>query len=120
MNTAAEPTTDELIERVYQVDGKAVIANGKIARMSPSGDPPISARGEAANLRQLAKVANGRACPDAAAFLVNRPVASRSAGMHPWFASIGPAIQRTRRSIDAAMSPELSRPSPAGTCPSMN
>ena len=74
MSIAAEPTTEELIEQLYKIDGKAEIVDGKIVRMSPTGDAPSSAGGAIyASLRQFVKQAGGRAYPDNAAFLANLP-----------------------------------------------
>lgn len=74
MSTAADTRTEELIARLYEVDGKAEIVDGRIVRMSPTGDRPSTAAGEIfVSLRSFAKVAGGRAYSDNVAFLVELP-----------------------------------------------
>ena len=74
MSTAADTRTEELIARLYEVDGKAEIVDGRIVRMSPTGDMPSSAALEiTVSLRSFAKTAGGRAYGDNAAFLVDLP-----------------------------------------------
>ena len=74
MSTAYDTSTEELIDRLYKVDGKAEIVGGRIVRMSPTGDMPNSAALEiTVSLRIFAKIAGGRAYGDNAAFIVNLP-----------------------------------------------
>ncbi len=70
-----ENATDELIEQLYQIDGKAEIVNGEILRMSPTGGMPGEAGvGIVASLRSYARrIGSGRAVPDNVAFIVNLP-----------------------------------------------
>jgi Uma2 family endonuclease len=74
MSIASDPTTEQLIADLYQVEGKAEIVDGRIVRMSPTGDLPSSAGGIIyARLLAYCKQHGGRAYPDNAAFLVNLP-----------------------------------------------
>ncbi|MEX2168701.1 MAG: Uma2 family endonuclease [Pirellulales bacterium] len=74
MGTAAETIAGELIDRLYKVDGKAEIVDGRIVRMSPTGDMPSTAAAEIfVRLRSFAKIAGGRAYSDNAAFIVDLP-----------------------------------------------
>jgi Uma2 family endonuclease len=74
MSIAIDPTTDQLIAELYQIDGKAEIVDGRIVRMSPTGRRP--GRASAAiyhNLLLYEKTASGFAYPDNVAFLVDLP-----------------------------------------------
>lgn len=74
MSTAYDTSTEELIAGLYKVDGKAEIVDGRIVRMSPTGDMPSSAGFEiAVSLRSYASKNGGRAYGDNAAFLVHLP-----------------------------------------------
>lgn len=74
MSTAYDTSTEELIEQLYKVDGKAEIVDGRIVHMSPTGDMPSSAGLEiAVSLRSYARKHGGRAYSDNAAFLVDLP-----------------------------------------------
>lgn len=74
MSTAYDTRTDELIDQLYKIDGKAEIVDGRIVRMSPTGDMPSTAASEIfVSLRSYAKTAGGRAYNDNAAFLVDLP-----------------------------------------------
>ena len=76
MSTATEVTTDELIEKLYSIEGKAEIVDRRIVRMSPSpaGNFPGSAAGAIyASLRLHAKRVGGRAYADNVVFLINLP-----------------------------------------------
>lgn len=68
-------TTKELIEKLYQVEGKSEIVNGEIAKYMSTGDEPATA---AANILVSLKLyqrqtAFGRAYSDNTGFLVNLP-----------------------------------------------
>ena len=68
-------TTEELIEKLYQTEGKAEIINGEIVEFMATGDEPSSA---AANILVSLKLYQrqadlGRAYSDNAGFLVNLP-----------------------------------------------
>jgi Uma2 family endonuclease len=74
MSIASDPETEQLIAKLYQIDGKAEIINGRIARMSPTGRR--SGRASAVIYRSLLlheKAAGGYAYPDNVAFLVDLP-----------------------------------------------
>jgi Uma2 family endonuclease len=74
MSTITDSTTELLIAELYRVEGKAEIVEGRIVRMSPTGNQPNFAAGEIfANLRTYAKIHGGRAYTDNAAFLVQLP-----------------------------------------------
>jgi Uma2 family endonuclease len=74
MSIATDPATEQLIAELYKIDGKAEIVDGRIIRMSPTGDMPGSAGGSSyAILLLYAKKHGGRAYPDNAAFLVDLP-----------------------------------------------
>jgi Uma2 family endonuclease len=74
MSIATDPTTEQLIAELYQIDGKAEIVDGRIVMMSPTGDLPSSAGGFIyASLLNYARQHGGRAYTDNAAFLVNLP-----------------------------------------------
>ena len=74
MSIATNSTTDQLIDELYKVEGKAEIVEGRIVMMSPTGDLPSSAAfAIATSLKAHAKRVGGRAYPDNAAFLVNLP-----------------------------------------------
>jgi Uma2 family endonuclease len=69
-----QPTTDELIEQLYKIDGKAEIVNGRIVHMSPTGDTPSRIGGKIfASLLAHERQSNGHAYPDNAASLANLP-----------------------------------------------
>lgn len=70
-----ENAVDELVERLYRIDGKAEIVNGRIVTMSPTGGMPGEAGvGIVASLRSYARrTGSGRAVPDNVAFIVNLP-----------------------------------------------
>ena len=70
-----ENAVDELVEQLYQIDGKAEIVNGRIVLMSPTGGIPGEAGGGVfASLRSYARRTGiGRAVPDNVAFIVNLP-----------------------------------------------
>lgn len=72
MSVAVKDALDELVEQLYQIDGKAEIVNGEIVLMSPIGGLPGEAIGTIyATLRQEAKnTGTGRAIPDNVAFRV--------------------------------------------------
>ena len=67
--------TDELIDQLYQIKGKAEIVNGEIVHMSPTGGMPGEAGvGIVVSLRNYARrTGQGRAVPDNVAFIVNLP-----------------------------------------------
>jgi Uma2 family endonuclease len=74
MSIATDPTTEQLIARLYKIDSKAEIVGGRIVMMSPTGDDPSSAAfAIASSLRIYARRFGGRAYTDNAAFLVNLP-----------------------------------------------
>jgi len=74
MSIAVDPTTNQLIDELYRVDGKAEIVGGRIVMMSPTGDLPGDAAGTIyVSLRQFAKQFGGRAYGDNVAFLVDLP-----------------------------------------------
>jgi Uma2 family endonuclease len=74
MSIATDPTTEQLIAELYKIPGKAEIVDGRIVRMSPTGDMPSSAGlAVTVSLRQYAKQFGGRADTDNAAFLVQLP-----------------------------------------------
>ena len=68
-------TTEELIEKLYQIDGKAEIVNGEIVEMPPTGyEPGIAGYIVTSELRKYAKkTKSGFAVPDNVAFKVNLP-----------------------------------------------
>ena len=71
MSIATDPTTEQLIADLYKIDGKAEIVDGRIVKMSPTGDMPSSAAlAIVVSLRQHARQIGGRAYSDNAAFLV--------------------------------------------------
>ena len=65
--------TDELIEQLYQIDGKAEIVNGEIVSMSPTGGIPGEAADEiySALRTHARRIRQGRAIGDNKAFVVN-------------------------------------------------
>lgn len=74
MATVESPTTEELIAKLYTIDGKAEIVNGEIVHMAPTGDEPGSAGLEATvSLRLYAKENGGKAYGDNVAFLADLP-----------------------------------------------
>jgi Uma2 family endonuclease len=74
MSIASDPATEQLIAKLYFVDGKAEIVDGGIELMSPTGDLPSSAGGFIyASLLTYARQHGGRAYTDNAAFLVDLP-----------------------------------------------
>jgi Uma2 family endonuclease len=74
MSTVTDPTTDRLVAELYKVEGKAEIVDGRIVRMSPTGDRPNWAAGEIfVSLRAYAKAHGGKAYTDSIAFLVRLP-----------------------------------------------
>jgi Uma2 family endonuclease len=75
MAVVTKDKTDELIEQLYQIKGKAEIVNGEIVHMSPTGGmPSIAAFRVARRLDDHAReVGEGMAVPDNAAFRVNLP-----------------------------------------------
>jgi Uma2 family endonuclease len=74
MSIATDPNTDQLIEELHKVDGKAEIVEGKIIMMSPTGDMPSSAGfAIAISLREHSQRIGGRAYTDNAAFIVDLP-----------------------------------------------
>jgi Uma2 family endonuclease len=74
MSIATDATTEQLIEELYKAEGKAEIVDGRIIRMSPTGDMPGDAAGAIyVRLRQYAKQHGGRAYTDNVAFLVDLP-----------------------------------------------
>jgi Uma2 family endonuclease len=74
MSTVADALTEKLIADLYRIDGKAEIVDGRIVRMSPTGDDPSRAGGNIyISLRAHEKVTGGRAICDNAAFLVQLP-----------------------------------------------
>lgn len=74
MSTVSDATTEQLISDLCLVEGKAEIVDGRIVRMSPTGDLPSSASGSIyMSLREYARRKGGRAYPDNAAFLVSLP-----------------------------------------------
>jgi Uma2 family endonuclease len=74
MSTVTDSQTERLIAELYTIDGKAEIVNGRIIRMSPTGDDPSRAGGNIyLSLRAYEKTAGGRAVCDNAAFLVQLP-----------------------------------------------
>jgi Uma2 family endonuclease len=74
MSPAIESTTEELIEQLYKIDGKAEIVDGRIVHMSPTGDTPSRIAGKIfASLLAHERQAMGHAYPDNAAFLANLP-----------------------------------------------
>jgi len=67
-------STDQLVAELYSIAGKAEIVDGKIVKMSPTGDMPSSAGGVIfVSLFQYAKSKEGRAYPDNVAYLVELP-----------------------------------------------
>lgn len=77
MNTLVleKPTTEELIEKLYQTDGKAEIVNGEIVEFMSTGDEPSTAAFNIAFSLKIyqRKTLAGRAYPDNIGFLVNLP-----------------------------------------------
>ena len=74
MSIATDTTTEQLIAELYTIDSKAEIVDGRIERMSPTGDMPSSAGlAVVVSLREYAKISGGRAYTDNAAFLVDLP-----------------------------------------------
>jgi Uma2 family endonuclease len=74
MSIATDPASEQLIAELYTIDGKAEIVDGRIVRMSPTGDMPSSAGfAIAVSLRHYARRIGGRAYMDNAAFLVSLP-----------------------------------------------
>src|SRR3954452_803087 len=74
MSIATDPTTEQLVAKLYSIEGKAEIVGGRVVMMSPTGDMPGSA-GMAVlmRLREYAKEFGGRAYGDNVAFLVDLP-----------------------------------------------
>lgn len=67
-------TADDLVAKLYEVEGKAEIVGGRIVEMSPTGDMPSSAGGLIyASLLEYARKHGGRAYTDNAAYLVDLP-----------------------------------------------
>ena len=68
-------TTEELIEKLYQIEGKAEIINGEIIGFMSSGDEPSGAAFNiAVSLKQYQrKIGFGRTYTDNVGFLVNLP-----------------------------------------------
>lgn len=68
-------TRDTLVEKLYEIDGKAEIINDEIVEFMPTGDLPSQAALEIAfHLRQYAReTGRGRAYGDGAGFLVDLP-----------------------------------------------
>ena len=68
-------TTEELIEKLYQTDGKAEIINGEIIKFMSTGDEPSSAAFNIAVSLKLYQRKNnfGRTYTDNIGFLVNLP-----------------------------------------------
>jgi Uma2 family endonuclease len=74
MSAVTDMCADPLIAELYHVEGKAEIVDGKIERMSPTGDEPASAGIEiTVSLRAYARNHGGRAYGDNVAFLTNLP-----------------------------------------------
>jgi Uma2 family endonuclease len=74
MSIATDSLTEQLVTKLYTIEGKAEIVGGKIVMMSPTGDMPSSAAGAIyVSLRTYAKSQGGRAYTDNAAFLVELP-----------------------------------------------
>jgi Uma2 family endonuclease len=74
MSIATDPTTQQLIDELYKIDGKAEIVDGRIVLMPPTGDLPGSAaEAVTSRLREYAKRFGGRAYGDNVAFLVDLP-----------------------------------------------
>ncbi|HEY0072603.1 MAG TPA: Uma2 family endonuclease [Abditibacteriaceae bacterium] len=73
MATATKEKVDELIEQLYQIEGKAEIVNGRVVLMSPTGGLPGAAADEIySSLRDHARrTRQGRAVGDNKAFVVN-------------------------------------------------
>jgi Uma2 family endonuclease len=74
MSIATDPTTEQLVAKLYTIEGKAEIVGGRIVVMSPTGDMPGSAgMAVLVRLREYAKEFGGRAYGDNVAFLVDLP-----------------------------------------------
>jgi Uma2 family endonuclease len=74
MSMVTDSTTEQLIAKLYRIDGKAEIVEGRVVMMSPTGDEPCSAAlAIVVRLREYAKAHGGRAYGDNAAFLVDLP-----------------------------------------------
>ena len=67
--------TRDLVDRLYEVEGKAEIVNGKVVRMSPTGHLPSRAAGEIyVHLHKyVRRTGGGYAYTDNAGFLVDLP-----------------------------------------------
>ena len=75
MATLTDARTDELMEQLMKIDGKAEIVGGKIKQQMPTGEEPILASGEIfVSLHLYARrIGRGRAVPDNATFRVDLP-----------------------------------------------
>jgi Uma2 family endonuclease len=74
MSIATDPVTEQLIAELYAIDGKAEIVDGRVVRMSPTGQDPGRAGGAIfISLRAFEKKAGGVAFPDNVGFLTDLP-----------------------------------------------
>ncbi len=77
MNTLVldKPTTEELVEKLYQTEGKAEIVNGEIVKFMSTGDEPSTAAFNiAVSLKMYQrKTFSGRTYTDNVGFLVDLP-----------------------------------------------
>jgi Uma2 family endonuclease len=74
MSIATDPVTEQLIAELYAIDGKAEIVDGRVVRMSPTGQDPGRAGGPIfISLRAFEKKAGGLAFPDNVGFLTDLP-----------------------------------------------
>lgn len=74
MNIATDRTTEQLIDELYQVEGKAEIVDGRIVLMSPTGRRPGRAGFRICrSLEENENRLGGYAYPDNVAFIVDLP-----------------------------------------------
>ena len=74
MSIAIDPTTEQLVAQLYEIDGKAEIVDGRIVCKSPTGGIPGRASSAIYfSLRANESRLGGFAYPDNVAFLVNLP-----------------------------------------------